>query len=66
MSATDAQGGFAASWRAEVLRTAPLIAPARQFVLPRRVPGEEEALGRGALLVEVRPSAGGAMDPRTW
>jgi len=50
---------FAREWRAEVLDRAPLIAPARQFVYPRRVAGEEETLARGALLLMVRPAAGG-------
>jgi hypothetical protein len=50
---------FAQSWRAEVLRAAPLIAPARQFVYPRRVPGEEDAMGRGALQLLVHPAKGG-------
>lgn len=51
---------FPHSWRAEVLRTPPLIAPARQFVYPQNVPGEEDALSRGALLLDVRPAAGGS------
>ena len=51
---------FGKTWTAEVLRSAPLIAPARQFVYPQRVPGEEDALGRGALLLMVRPAAGGS------
>ena len=50
---------FPHSWAAKVLPAPPLIAPARQFVYPQRVPGEEDALGRGALLLEVRPSVGG-------
>ena len=40
-----------------MLRSAPLIAPARQFVYPQIVPGEEDALERGALFVQVRPAA---------
>lgn len=51
---------FEPSWTAEVLHAAPLIAPARQFVWPQRVPGEEDAIARGALLVMVRPAAGGS------
>ncbi len=51
---------FAQTWAARVLAAAPLIAPARQFVYPRFVPGEEEAMGRGALLLEVKPSTGGS------
>ena len=46
---------FAQSWRARILATPPLILPARQYVYPRPVPGEEDALGRGALLLEVTP-----------
>ena len=52
--------GFARSWRAERLVAAPLIAPARQVVWPMRVPGEEDALARGALQLMVRPRVGGA------
>jgi hypothetical protein len=51
--------GFARQWQAEILANPPLIAPARQFTLPRQVAGEEDALARGALLLLVRPSAGG-------
>ena len=50
---------FPANWRAEILSSPPLIAPARQFVWPQRVPGEEDTLGRGAMLVDVRPAFGG-------
>ena len=50
---------FPASWSAEILSAPPLIAPARQFVLPYPVPGEEDALARGALQVLVRPATGG-------
>ena len=46
---------FAQSWKARMLATPPLILPARQYVYPRPVPGEEDALGRGALLLEVTP-----------
>lgn len=51
--------GFAKTWSAEILKAAPLIAPARQFVWPMRIAGEEDALARGALLLMVRPSTGG-------
>jgi hypothetical protein len=51
---------FAKNWTAEVLKTPPLIAPARQYVWPRRIAGEEDALARGAMYVEVRPSGGGS------
>lgn len=48
-----------ARWRADILSGPPLIAPARQFVFPQAVPGEEDALARGALWVQVRPRTGG-------
>ncbi|HEY4355153.1 MAG TPA: hypothetical protein VGN16_05340 [Acidobacteriaceae bacterium] len=50
---------FPHRWTARVLDKPPLIAPARQFTYPVRVPGEEEAMNRGALLVEVTPASGG-------
>lgn len=50
---------FPSSWTAEVLTAPPMIAPARQFVYPLRVPGEEEAMERGALQLLVRPRTGG-------
>src|SRR5260370_32670211 len=52
--------GFAQSWSAEVLKAPPLIAPSRQFIYPLQIAGEEEALGRGALLLMVRPASGGS------
>ncbi len=55
----SAQAGFARAWAAEVLQRPPLIAPARQYVWPLRVEGEEEALARGALQLVVRPREGG-------
>jgi hypothetical protein len=51
---------FPHAWRAEVLITPPLIAPARQFTYPRPVPGEEDALARGALQLLIHPEAGGS------
>jgi hypothetical protein len=51
---------FAQTWTAEVLTAPPLIAPARQFVYPLHVPGEEDAMGRGALQLLVRPRSGGS------
>ena len=51
---------FPRDWRVEVLRSAPLIAPARQFTYPRQVAGEEDALARGALQVMVYPVSGGS------
>ena len=59
MTLGDDALGFPHEWRAEVLRTPPLIAPARQFTYPRQIAGEEDALARGALLVQVQPAAGG-------
>jgi hypothetical protein len=49
--------GFAQSWSARILAAPPLIAPARQFVYPLYVPGEEDAMARGALLLDVKPAA---------
>jgi hypothetical protein len=51
---------FAQSWFAEVLTAAPMIAPARQFMYPLRVAGEEDAMQRGALQLLVRPASGGS------
>jgi hypothetical protein len=47
------------NWTAEVLKAAPLIAPARQFTYPQQIAGEEDALARGALQLLVRPANGG-------
>jgi hypothetical protein len=57
-AAADTEG-FAQDWTAEVLKTPPLIAPARQFIYPQQIAGEEDALARGALLLMVRPAIGG-------
>ena len=51
---------FPRSWRADILSSPPLIAPARQYIYPRAVPGEEDALARGALLLQVWPRVGGS------
>ena len=51
---------FAQTWTAEVLTAAPMISPARQFVYPLFVPGEEDAMQRGALQLMVRPATGGS------
>ena len=51
---------FSARWTATVLDGPPLIAPARHIVLPQAVPGEEDALARGALWVDVRRETGGS------
>jgi hypothetical protein len=54
----DSAAEFAREWRAEVLQAAPMIAPARQFMYPRQVAGEEDAMARGALLLMVHPAGG--------
>ena len=51
---------FPHTWTARILDQPPLILPARQFTYPRNVPGEEDALNRGALLVEVKPATAGS------
>jgi len=51
---------FPATWSAEILSAPPLIAPARQFTWPHRVAGEEDALARGALLLQVKPASRGS------
>jgi hypothetical protein len=51
---------FAQTWKAEVLTAPPLIAPARQFMYPLRIAGEEDAMERGALQLLVRPASGGS------
>lgn len=61
---TEAQSlkSFAAwppSWRAQVLKEAPMISPARQFTYPLQIAGEEDALARGAFHILVHPPAGG-------
>ncbi|HEY5056353.1 MAG TPA: hypothetical protein VII58_09345 [Acidobacteriaceae bacterium] len=48
---------FPQNWTARILTAPPLIAPACQFVYPLYVPGEEDAMGRGALLLDIKPSA---------
>jgi len=50
---------FPQTWIAEVLTAAPLIAPARQFMYPQRIAGEEDAMNRGALQLLVKPASGG-------
>jgi hypothetical protein len=51
---------FDRNWKAELLQAPPLIAPARSYVWPMRIEGEDDALARGAVNVMVRPAAGGA------
>src|SRR5579872_2053053 len=50
---------FPHTWAVDVLKTAPLIAPARQFTYPQQIAGEEDALARGALQLLIHPAAGG-------
>jgi hypothetical protein len=57
---SDSHLTFPANWSAEILSAPPLIAPARQFTWPQRVAGEEDALARGALLLQVKPASGGS------
>jgi hypothetical protein len=59
-SAAISPAGFVSDgWSAEILKSAPLIAPARQFTYPKQIAGEEDALARGALQLLVRPANGG-------
>ena len=48
---------FPQTWAARILTAPPLIAPARQYVYPQHIPGEEDAMNRGALLLDVKPAA---------
>jgi hypothetical protein len=50
---------FPHNWSVDILKTPPLIAPARQFIYPKQIAGEEDALARGALQLMVRPANGG-------
>ncbi len=50
---------FPHTWQAEVLTAPPLITPARQFTYPQQIAGEEDALARGALFLQIRPATGG-------
>jgi hypothetical protein len=50
---------FPHAWTARLLSVPPLIAPARSFVYPHQIAGEEDALARGALPVDVQPENGG-------
>jgi hypothetical protein len=50
---------FSRNWSVEILKTPPLIAPARQFTYPQQIAGEEDAMARGALQLMVRPASGG-------
>lgn len=46
-------------WTARLLPSAPLISPSRQYVFPHAVPGEEEAMARGSVWLEVKPTGQG-------
>jgi hypothetical protein len=48
---------FTSSWIARALTAPPLIAPARQFVYPQFILGEEDAMNRGALLIDIKPAS---------
>ncbi|MBS1813547.1 MAG: hypothetical protein JSS87_01595 [Acidobacteria bacterium] len=48
------------TWTATILKSAPMITPARQFVYPKPVPGEEDAMARGAMYLDVKPQTGGS------
>ena len=64
MSLAEQQGASVltgAGWAVKKLAAPPLIAPARQFTFPFAVPGEEEALARGSVWLEVRAEGAG-----TW
>jgi len=56
---TNPAGGFARTWQADVLKKLPLIAPVHRYTYPLRVPGEEQALARGAFRLLVHPRDGG-------
>ncbi|MGA7157292.1 MAG: hypothetical protein WBY53_10615 [Acidobacteriaceae bacterium] len=54
---TPTPSAFAPTWTARILTTPPLIAPAHQFVYPQFIPGEEDAMNRGALVLDIKPAA---------
>lgn len=56
---TGSAPAFRSDWSATILPAPPLILPARNYIWPMRIAGEEEALTRGALLLLVRPPVGG-------
>lgn len=60
MNDKSAAETFEHDWKVEVLISAPLIAPVRQFTYPLQIAGEEDAMARGALQLMVRPAVGGA------
>jgi hypothetical protein len=50
---------FSRQWSVEILKAPPMIAPARQFIYPHQIAGEEDTLARGALRLMVHPAGGG-------
>jgi hypothetical protein len=49
---TTTDESFAHNWTAEILKTSPMIAPARQFTYPQQIAGEEDAWGSQGLAWE--------------
>ena len=45
-------------WTVQLLPGPPLIAPPRQYTYPMAIAGEEGALARGALYLQIRPAPG--------
>jgi hypothetical protein len=54
---TTTTSEFPHNWSAEILSAPPLITPARHYTYPHQVPGEEDALARGALHLLVHTPA---------
>ena len=48
---------FPHTWTTRILTSPPMIAPARQYVYPQFIAGEEGAMNRGALLLDIKPAA---------
>jgi len=51
---------FPHTWQAKLLNGPPMIMPTRSFVFPLAVAGEEDALARGALWIDIKPATGGS------
>ncbi len=51
---------FERNWQAELLKSAPMIAPTQSYVWPMAIAGEEDALARGAVHVVVKSARRGA------
>lgn len=49
---------FAASWQGTELKEAPWIAPARRYIFPTPVPGEEDILAHSSILIQIQPRVG--------